>query len=432
VLTVYTFIPQGHTASSYYRLLVPFQTAHELGMKVRVHVDTNDTRIDQDMRVRTFCESDVICLYQPIGDSVLQNLRSARSFIPSKRDGNWKYPPSVVIETDDNIFHVGPYNQAYKTLGIRDVDGELIPPGHMMGEVREGERRILWKDGANGFDVMRNRHNLETYKQIIELADCVSCTTKHVEDTVYKYASPSRTAIFPNLVRFDHYEQIELKKDPKRINILWQGGASHYEDWYPLRDSLGRITRKYPEVHWTIWGQLYPWVTELIPADRYTFKNWAPYDEYKLRRMMVGEDISLAPLHDDPFNRCRSAIKWYEASVAKNPAPTLAQATGPYKDEIEDGKTGLLFNSSKEFEEKLSTLIENKRLRNELASNAKDWIKDNRDAFKHAPKYIHFLEHLRDEAPRDLPHMPEEQWPEFEKRFLDSVQAEAEQATKEG
>lgn len=431
MLTVYTFIPQSHTASSYYRLQVPFTTAHELGMKVRVHIDTNDTRIDQDMRVRVFTEADVICLYQPIGDSVLHNLRSARSFIPSKRDGSWKYPPTIVIETDDNIFHVGPYNQAYKTLGIRDIEGNLIPAGHMIGHMQDGQKKVLWKDGENGFDVMRNRHNLDTYKAIVEMADLVSCSTPQVAASVHQYSAPSRTAVFPNLVRFDHYEQIDVKKDPSRINILWQGGASHFEDWYPLREALGNITRKYPQVHWTIWGQLYPWVTELIPPDRYTFKNWAPYEEYKLRRMMVNEDINLAPLYDSPFNRCRSAIKWYEASVAKNPAATLAQRTGPYKDEMEEGKTGLLFETPQEFEEKLSTLIENEALRKELGSNSKDWVSDNRDAFKHAPKYIHHLERLREEMPRDLPHMPESEWEPFEKRFLEAEQAK-EEAPKEG
>jgi len=237
--------------------------------------------------------------------------------------------------------------------------------------------------------------------------DVVTCSTERVADYVKRGATPRRTYVLPNLVRFDHYPQIELAKDPGRLNILWQGGQNHYDDWYPLRNALGNITKKYPQVHWIMWGVVYDWVTELIPPHRMTFQPWAPYEEYKLRRVMVGDDINLAPLQDNVFNRCRTAIKWYEASVLKQPSATLAQETGPYADEIQDGKTGLLFKTPEEFEHKLSTLIEDATLRHTLAAGAKDWVSENRDAMKHVPAYIAYLQELRAAAPKEQPHMPD-------------------------
>lgn len=414
VLTFYTYIPRHNSASFYYRLSVPFETARDLGLPMKFIVDSNDAGIAAEDRVRWFCESDFVVLYHPISEPTLQNCRMAKSFIPSLRDGEWKYPPTLVIETDDNLFHVSPYNIAYRGLGFRDPDGNDLPKGHLIGDVHNGQKRVLWRDGHDNFDITRNRQTLQTYRQILNIADVVSCSVPPLVDTVRMESSARRVRAFPNLVRFDHYEQVRIEQDPSRLNILWQGGASHYEDWFPLREALGRITQKYPHVHWKIWGQLYHWVTDLIPPDRYTYINWCPYQEYRLRLAMMNHDINLAPLTDNRFNRCRSAIKWYEASVLRKDIPTLAQDTGPYRAEMVDGDTGLLFNTPDEFEAKLSTLIENADLRQRLGRNAKDWIHEHRDAFKEVPKQFAFYEEVRETMKREQPHMPDEDWARFE------------------
>jgi glycosyltransferase involved in cell wall biosynthesis len=423
-LTVYTFVPHNSHASYYYRVFVPFRTARDLGLPVQVHIDTNDAGIDPESRVRAFFESDVVLLYQPIGEPTWYNAKAAKAFIPSLRDGKWKYPPSLVIDTDDNLFNVSPYNSAFRHLGIRDPNGNKIPKGYRIGDVQGGVRKLLWEDGKDGFDVARNQQNLETYRNLVNLSDAVTCTTPRVKESVEADASPRRVGVFPNLVRFDHYEQVRLAEEPDRLKILWQGGASHWEDWYPLRDALGALTRKYKHIHWVIWGQLYPWVAELIPPDRYTFVDWCPYQEYKLRLVMMGHQINLAPLSDSKFNRCRSAIKFYEGSMPRKPAATLAQRTGPYLDEIKDGETGLLFSDAGDFERQLSVLIENESLRTTLAKNAKDWVSENRDAFKQVPKHIAFLESLREHERMEQPHMPEADWTEFEKKARAQIEAE--------
>ena len=129
---------------------------------------------------------------------------------------------------------------------------------------------------------------------------------------------------------------------------------------------------------------------------------------------MIGHDISLAPLSANVFNNCRSAIKFYEASVLKNPAATLAQNTGPYKDEIIDGETALLFDTPEDFETQLSLLIEDATERKRLAANAKDWVSENRDAMKRVPEVVAYWEELREEKRWEQPHPGDEQWKEIE------------------
>jgi glycosyltransferase involved in cell wall biosynthesis len=413
-LVCYTLIPPVHSASFYYRLQVPLDTAATLGLPIRSVIDHNDAGTPAEDRVRMFCEADIITLYQPIGEQVVNNLRGIKSFIPSKRNGEWKYPPTFIVETDDNLFNVSPLNQAFKNLGIRDMDGNQIPIGHHIGVVEEGERKVLWRDGEKGFSIARNRQAMASYRKVLEMADQVQCSTPAVEAAVLRETSPARTRVFPNLMRFDHYPQVAIQQETDKIKILWQGGIAHYEDWFPLREALGNITAKYPEVHWIIWGAQYPWVNELIPAHRYTYVDWCAYQEYKLRLVMMDHDISLAPLTSNVFNDCRSAIKWYEASVLRKPAATLAQNTGPYKREIIDGETALLFNDPKEFEEKLSLLIEDVKLRRTLGANAKDWVSQNRDAMKEVPKIVESWEQLREERKREQPHPTESEWAQIE------------------
>jgi len=412
-LNVYTLYPPKATASHYYRLGVQLSTAEDLGLPVKAVIDQNLADIPLMERIQQFCEADLVLMYQPVGEANIQNVRGVQSFLASKREDGWKWPPTIMMETDDNLFNVSPLNQAFKGLGVKDMNGDLIPPGHHIGIVSNGEKKVLWKDGENGFSILKNRQTLTTWKMLIELADSVGCSTPAVESAVKQNATPLRTLVHPNLVRFDHYEPVDLKENPKQIKILWQGGVAHYEDWFPLREALGNITRKYPEVHWVIWGAIFPWVKELIPAHRYTYKSWCPYPEYKLRLAMIGHDIALAPLQENVFNTCRSAIKWYEASVLKKPAATLAQNSGAYQHEMEDGKTGLLFNDPQEFEDKLGLLIENEKTRRELASNAKDWVSEHRDAMKEVPKLVQYWEMLREEKKREQPRVSDEQWAEI-------------------
>jgi glycosyltransferase involved in cell wall biosynthesis len=72
----------------------------------------------------------------------------------------------------------------------------------------------------------------------------------------------------------------------------------------------------------------------------------------------------------------------------------LASNYGPYK-EIEDGKTGLLYDTPEEFVQKLSVLIENAELRKTLADGAKEWVRANRFAEVTAVGHAEFLRELR-------------------------------------
>lgn len=58
-------------------------------------------------------------------------------------------------------------------------------------------------------------------------------------------------------------------------------------------------------------------------------------------------DVSLAPLRNTKFNRCKSELKVVEAGFTKT--AIIASNTGPYKNTIINGKTGILCSSHAEW-----------------------------------------------------------------------------------
>jgi glycosyltransferase involved in cell wall biosynthesis len=129
--------------------------------------------------------------------------------------------------------------------------------------------------------------------------------------------------------------------------------------------------------------------------------EWVDHGAHYLKLATIDYDINIIPLVENKFNLGKSALKWYESSALNKPVCTLAADVGPYK-EIEHGKTGLLFNGEDDFVEKIGALIENEKLRRELAQNAHDWVWENRDAEKWAPKLMGLMVELREDYIQEI------------------------------
>lgn len=410
---IYAICPQRYHASYYYRILVPLQTMETLGL-AQVLVDDLSPGMSLEDRVNLVSHSDINLFYQPTSVSLLNDMRVMNGWKQATDEtGEWKCPPSFIVDTDDDLFQVHPMNPAFKDLGIRDPNGNDLPDGAEVGTIGiDGKRQVMWKDGVNGFDIARNRRTLEMFRSVAMEADAVTTTGPGALEYVERELKPKRTFVSPNMVRFDHYPEMHgvhvAKDDPSKVRILWQGSPTHMEDWYALRFQLAAILREYPQVQFVVWGVLYPWVMEMMDPSRVISVRWVPYEQYRPTLPLMGHDINLAPLMPTRFSRSRSAIRFYESSLLKHPAVTLGQSGGPY-DEIIHGETGMLFSTPQEFHDHLATLIENADERKRLAENARDWVRENRDAFKLAPRLYEFYESVRKERAERTPKMTEEE-----------------------
>jgi len=402
-LKLYTIQENLNSACVYYRLLTPWKTAQEMGLGT-YEIDDQETMCDE-ARVAYAPQCDVHMYYLILSKMLLKRIKLLQK-LPKIWDPVRKQvgiPPVVIFDSDDDLATVDPMNPKFVSLGTHHVDGTPLGRGDriMMQLDDSGDAIEKWCDGkiyqgGQKFDIVDNWKRLHLYRATARMADACTVTNENLA-TSFRALGAKRVYVFPNSVRFQDYPRISLRTNPRQVKILWQGGWSHYRDWFPLRDALGRVSERYPQARFIFWGMQYQSVHGIIPATRREWIPWMPHDAYILKLSTIGHDVNLCPLAQTKFNRAKSAIKWYESSAVHRPAATLAQAVGPYL-EIEDRKTGLLWKTPEEFEARLGELIEDATLRKRLAENAKDWVRDFRSAERTVPGLIQFYRQVIEEA----------------------------------
>src|SRR5258705_16248 len=392
-------------ACQYYRINVPLQQLEKL--QYAYGYEDKGERGDDDLRA--MLTSDVCIFYSLMGETVLYQLQTIKNMKSGIRiDGKRQFPPIVIYDVDDNSDYVHPMNPTFSYLGVRSYpDEKFLEPGNIIEwENPDGEREILWedkitKDGLILFDIERNLKELKIRHEIVRTCHGATVTTPPLANYFREVSGQKNVYVFPNTIIPGHYEQFDVVRTDHNVRILWQGSQSHYVDWYPMRDALKTVNDKYPNITWVIYGTKFSWIHDIIPEDKIEYHSWSPYQSYKLRRGLLNIDINLCVLSDNGFNRCKSAIKWYEGSIWDKPEATIAANVAPYF-EIQDGKTGLLYNSLDEFVEKMGTLIENAELRKRLGENARKWVLNNRTPEKTIPGLFEFYKELKDAQKREL------------------------------
>lgn len=391
---------RSETACQYYRIHTPFYYMEKSGL-AHFYEDQGE-RVKYD--TRAMISADVCQFYMLSGGEILTQVAALRKMNAAERPGgDITYPPVLVYDLDDNTDFVHPMNFTFCHLGVRTYpEMRLLRPGEKLEvEWPDGTRETMWEDLAtenNGilFDIERNLKSMKERHQIIRTCHGTTVSTPELGSYIRDVVKQPNVYVFPNSINLAEYEEFPvLRENPDEIRIFWQGSMSHWVDWYPLKDAIKTIAEKYPKVKWVIWGSWFDWVHECIPDSQVEYYGWQPYAAYKLRRGLMNIDINLCPLADNAFNRCKSAIKWYEGSIWKHPEAVLASNCSPYSREIVDGETGMLFKTSEEFVTKLSALIDNEILRKKVADGGKKWVLENRTVEKTVPGLHAFYHELK-------------------------------------
>jgi glycosyltransferase involved in cell wall biosynthesis len=144
-------------------------------------------------------------------------------------------------------------------------------------------------------------------------------------------------------------------------------------------------------------GERYPHVELKIVCDTFfdcdrmkvIKKNWSPEEEVADLQEF---DIGLMPLVDDPWSwgKCGLKIIQYEGVGV----PVVCTPVGINKDLVEDGANGFWAKTSKEWEEKLSLLIENPELREQMGRKGRERVLEKYTFEACAPQLLSILERV--------------------------------------
>ena len=201
-----------------------------------------------------------------------------------------------------------------------------------------------------------------------------------------------------------------------RVHIFF-GAINRQEGWAPLMPAINNAIQAYGD-------RLYFRVVsdhafyEALQTTQKEFMGGsvdgdviAPYEVYTAA--LHASDIALLPLNDNVFNRAKSDLKFIEA--AGHGAAVLASPV-VYRKKVRDGKTGLIYRSTRDFSEKLANLIERPKLRVRLAENAYRYVKEHRLLDQHVDEYIAAYQELfarREELERERLKRVEKHFPEL-------------------
>ena len=158
-----------------------------------------------------------------------------------------------------------------------------------------------------------------------------------------------------------------------RIGYL-TGTTTHDDDWALVEPAVGAVLDANPDNELWLVGPLGRGGSAINNHPRTRRIGYIPYQE--LPRLHAELDVVLAPLQPDlEFSEAKSAVKWLEASAMG--VPVVASPTGPFRDVIENGRTGLLAAPGL-WEEALLTVTSEPALRESIGRAARraayrDW-----------------------------------------------------------
>jgi len=241
---------------------------------------------------------------------------------------------------------------------------------------------------------------LMNFTKICEDVDYVTTTNSYLRNIiVHNTMVPhEKIKLLPNYVDLDLYKHRSPFKDTNEIVLTHMGSTTHFHDL--AKEEFGQgidmIMKEYPNVVLKTIGALIPKYKERW-GRRYTqvFGHTDVYhwikDKDKFPMFMDEADILVTPLLENRYNRCKSQVKFLEASSAKKVG--VWEKIRQYE-EIVDGENGFLAHSAQEWHDQIKKLIDDKELRRKMGEQAFKDVSDNWTIQGNIDKYVAFFKEI--------------------------------------
>ncbi|MHB8770597.1 MAG: glycosyltransferase family protein [Syntrophales bacterium] len=213
--------------------------------------------------------------------------------------------------------------------------------------------------------------NLALAMQYLSMADAVQTTGAYLAER-FCFVNPRMTVFENQIVRMGTL----ARKPSDRVVLGWAGSSGHREDIATIRDAVAEALRQCPQLDFAFMGDrdIFATLTGNSAANRFSYTPPGSLDEYFTFLQTL--DIGVAPLQDNPYNRCRSDVKFLEYA-SRGVVPVLS-SLAPYRASARDGETALFFDSPAQLSAVLSTLAGDPDLRRRVREAAYRYVQDNR------------------------------------------------------
>jgi glycosyltransferase involved in cell wall biosynthesis len=164
----------------------------------------------------------------------------------------------------------------------------------------------------------------------------------------------------------------DVHRDVSVVRVGYLSGTpSHNKDFSTITEALGILLGKYPEMRLVLAGPL-DTANQLSAFEKQIERvPFAPRKEYF--ETVAKLDINLAPLEiGNPFCESKSELKWFETGLVG--VPTVAAATGTFKEAITEGVDGYTATTTEAWVEKVGRLVVDAPLRRKMGDEARKTV----------------------------------------------------------
>jgi hypothetical protein len=228
-----------------------------------------------------------------------------------------------------------------------------------------------------------------------ELADMVTCSTDFLAEEYKKYTD-SPVVVLPNCVNPDDFPTNLVKNQGEKIRIGLIGSVLYKEDRSVIENLLRELDKD-DRVQLVGYGMVAKEdrnstnvkSCEIMKEDlefwdsleNFEWHSWNNIDKYLSTLNSLALDFMIISRKDNYFNRCKSNLKFLEASMLE--IPTICQRfddnNSPYDKDIMQGFNGYLATDEEDWKNKIEFAIRHKDKMTEIGKNAKKYVLDKYD-----------------------------------------------------
>lgn len=256
-------------------------------------------------------------------------------------------------------------------------------------------------------DMERVRRGMEklntTIDSFIKISDLVTCSTEFLAEEYRKINK--NVVVLPNCVDPFYFDlPIRNEEDVVRIGIvgslaltddldLIEPIVRHYEKDKRVRlvlfslppDKEDKYTRKLYQEEYKLWESVSIEWQPLVPFENY-------YDTLNNLRL----DMMIIPRKDNYFNRCKSNVKFLEASMFEIPviASGFPDKKSPYEVEPKNAKHMVIVSDETQWIPEIEKMIADKKSRRAMGKKAKKYVEKEYNIEKHARKWLSAYESI--------------------------------------
>lgn len=222
-----------------------------------------------------------------------------------------------------------------------------------------------------------------TLMEFVKMADVVTTTTETLKKEYSQYND--NVVILPNMVDPDDWERVENDTGKVRIGLVGSV-VSNKADFWPIKDTIKKLCKN-EKVQVVVFGlppddPRYAITRDVFKEEIEFWSNldieWQPFvpmHEYFDTLADLKLDIMLIPRDNSYFNKCKSNLKYLEASMLKIPVIASSFEDSPYEEL--DGVNGIKLKNHEDWYAETMKLVNHKHLREQIGNVAYDYVLKN-------------------------------------------------------